>query len=1066
MKPCGTLSGYKTNDVQNLGCAAPQRPQAIGCNAFGVLRQQPGINRPTYLRHPAAVRRQDVADTGTIPQRRCLSQSPLARLGRHILVLFPLAASVLFCGTNLHADDNKPIDPAKLEFFESRIRPVLVKHCYECHSAKSKEVKGSLLVDSAAGMLQGGDSGPAIVAGKPNKSPLIEALRYEGVEMPPDGRLPANVVKDFARWIQMGAPDPRTDSPPPGVIKPQRTIDLEAGRQFWAFRPVEQHARPDVSDTSWPKSDVDAFVLRKLEEAGLKPADDADRRTLIRRLYFDLIGLPPSPEEVAAFLKDESNEALTKVVDRLLDSPQFGVHWGRHWLDVARYADSNGADFNATFHNAWKYRDYVIDSFNRDKPFDQFVQEQIAGDLLAHENDEQLTEGIIATGFLMLGTKMLSERDKEKLTMDVVDEQLNTIGQAFMAVTLGCARCHDHKFDPIPTKDYYALAGILKSTRTLQGESQQYVSTWPRRQLPAEDEQIAAVTKYEVTKKELQKSIKESKAKVSSVKKTIELLGQNTNALLVDDSEAKLTGSWTKSTYSKPFIGVGYIHDAMTEKGEKWAEFTIKIPRTAKYDVQLGYSGTKGRADNVPISIKHAEAEVEVSLDQEKKGPIDERFASLGQFPFEAGKPAVITVSTRGTVGYVTLDAVRLVELDDKGEPVVNETSKDDEKLKAAEAELKEATENQKQFEADLEQFDKNAPPPLPEAIAVAEAEKVDDCEINIRGEHRNLGPKAPRGFLQVAYSGPAPKIETQQSGRLELAEWIASPNHPTTARVFVNRIWHYLMGQGIVASVDNFGRLGDKPTHPELLDRLAADFMQDGWSTKKMIRQIVLSRTYQLSSRHDESSWNADPQNRLLWRAHRRRIPAESIRDSILAISGKIDLSPDGSPVEGLGTLVTQNVANEKQIERKESLHRSVYLPIIRSQLPPMLAVFDFADPDLVVGRRPVTNVPAQALLLLNSPFVMEQAEIAADRVRSSVAKKDDESSPDASTIVERTYELVLSRRPTSTEVDRAAEFLEAATRSDDAATDNSKDGPKVMSALGQLIHTLFASAEFRMLE
>ena len=983
-----------------------------------------------------------------------------------ILILLSYLLLVSASPTTIGNDNQKPIEPKQLEFFEARIRPVLIKHCYECHSTKSDEVKGNLLVDSAAGLLHGGDSGPAIVAGKPDESPLIEALRYDGVEMPPDGRLSPSIVKNFERWVEMGSPDPRTDQPSPDVIKPQRTIDIEAGRQFWAFRPVEHHQRPEVSDNSWPKSDVDAFVLRKLETAGLKPAVDADRRTLIRRLYFDLIGLPPSPEEVTTFVADTSDNAVDTVVDRLLDSPQFGVHWGRHWLDVARYADSNGADFNATFHNAWKYRDYVIDAFNSDKPIDKFVREQIAGDLLAHENDEQLAEGIIATGFLMLGTKMLSERDKEKLTMDVVDEQLNTIGQAFMAVTLGCARCHDHKFDPIPTTDYYALAGILKSTRTLQGESQQYVSTWPRRLLPAKEEHVAAVTKFDSTKKKLKASIKEAKSQAAALSKQIQLLSKNKNALLVDDSEAKLTGSWTKSTFSKPFIGVGYIHDAKSEKGEKWAEFTVKIPHTAKYDVQLGYSGTTGRANNVPISIQHAKAEIEVSLDQEKKGPIDERFASLGQFPFESGKPAVITVSTRGTVGYVTLDAVRLVELDDNGEPVVNDVSEDDEKLKAAEAELKETTNKQKQVEAELKQFDENAPMPLPKAIAVAEGEKIDDCEVNIRGEHRNLGPKAPRGFLQVAYSGEAPRIEEKQSGRRELAEWIANPNHPLTARVFVNRIWHHLVGQGIVASVDNFGRLGDKPTHPELLDRLATDFMRVGWSTKKMVRQIVLSRTYQLSSRHDEVSWNADPQNQLLWRAHRRRIPAESIRDAVLSVSGQLDLTPDGSPVEGLGTLVTQNVADEKQVEQKETLHRSVYLPIIRSQLPPMLAVFDFADPDLVVGRRSVTNVPAQALLLLNSPFVMKQAEVAADRIRRIISAKGGNESPVPRTSIERTYELVLSRRPTNTEIDRAEKFLEAATRTDDAAADNENGKSKVMSPLGQLIHTLFASVEFRMLE
>jgi hypothetical protein len=1027
----GTLSGYDKNREHNLGRAAVRRPQAVGLNACGV---RAGVRRSRRL----------------------------------ALAIASLAILLLVDASIVRADDAKPIDPKKVEFFEARIRPVLIEHCYECHSAKSKEVKGQLLVDSAAGLLRGGDSGPAIVAGKPDASLLIEALRYEGVEMPPDGRLPANVVKDFERWVQMGSPDPRTDNPAPGVIKPQRTIDLEAGRRFWAFRPIVDHSRPKVTDESWPVSDIDAFVLRKLEAAGLKPAEDAARRTSIRRVYFDLIGLPPSPEDVTAFLEDTSEDALQTVVDRLLASPQFGVHWGRHWLDVARYADSNGADFNATFHNAWKYRDYVIASFNRDKPFDQFVREQIAGDLLSHDDDEQKTDGIVATGFLMLGTKMLSERDKLKLTMDVVDEQLNTIGQAFMAVTLGCARCHDHKFDPIPTHDYYALAGILKSTRTLQGESQQYVSTWPRRQLPAKEDHIAAVTKFEVTKKELQAAIKKSKTESTSLSKQIELLRKNTSSLLVDDAEAKLTGSWTNSTFSKPFIGKGYIHDAKSEKGEKWAEFTIKIPQSATYDVQVAYSANTGRADNVPISVKHADAEVEVLLDQEKKAPIDGLFASLGQFPFDIEKPAVITVSTRGTVGYVTLDAIRLVELDGKGEPVVNEASPEDEKLKEAKAKLKAAAEKQKQLEADLKKLDEDAPTPLPKAIAVADAaaEEIGDCEINIRGEHRNLGPKAPRGFLQVAYAGPATTIKDEQSGRRELADWIASPEHPLTARVFVNRIWQYLMGQGIVASVDNFGRLGDAPTHPELLDRLAADFMKGGWSTKQMVRQIVLSRTYRMNSRHDEPSWNADPENRLLWRAHRRRLPAESIRDSILAVGGNLDLSADGSPVQGLGTLVTQIGSKQEQFEKKESLHRSVYLPIIRAEIPAMLLVFDFADPDLVVGRRSVTNVPAQALLLLNSPFVMEQAEIAADRIRASLSKPGTEDPPNQKAMIERTYDLVLSRRVTDAEIERAESFLKAATRTDDAAVDNKKDGSQVMTPLGQLIHTLFASVEFRMLE
>jgi hypothetical protein len=336
----------------------------------------------------------------------------------------------------------------------------------------------------------------------------------------------------------------------------------------------------------------------------------------------------------------------------------------------------------------------------------------------------------------------------------------------------------------------------------------------------------------------------------------------------------------------------------------------------------------------------------------------------------------------------------------------------------------------------------------------VTEAPTIADCEICIRGEHQNRGPAAPRGVLQVATWSELPKFDDKQSGRRELADWLASPHNPLTARVYVNRIWHHLLGQGIVASVDNFGKLGDRPTHPELLDLLATDFMEDGWSTKGVIRRIVLSRVYQMSSLHDEAAWNADPENRLLWRANRRRLPAEAIRDSMLAISGQLDLSPGGSPVEGLGILVTQNTSEQTKFERKSSEHRSAYLPIIRAEIPPILLVFDFADPDLVTGRRSVTNVPAQALLLLNSPFVMEQAEHAAGRVRSN-------ESSDLTSLINRTYELVLSRPPTTAEISRAKTYLEFAEQ--EQPKTNGKDKP--FSALAQLIHTLFASTEFRML-
>ena len=567
------------------------------------------------------------------------------------------------CSTTLLAEE-----AVKLEFFEAKIRPVLVKHCYECHAVGSKEIGGELLVDSAAGLLKGGESGPALVPETPERSMLIEALRYEGVEMPPDGRLPEHVIQDFEKWIKMGAPDPR-EGKVPVAHKPK--IDIEKGRQFWAFQPVHNAPIPKVVDTSWPRGSIDEFILSRLEADGLKPASDADRTTLIRRLYFDLIGLPPTPEQLDAVLNDKSPDAIEKLVDQLLESPQFGVKWGRHWLDVARYADSNGGDFNATFHNAWRYRDYVVSAMNNDKPFDQFVREQIAGDLLPYDSDEQRAEQLIGSGFLMLGTKMLSERDKEKLMMDTVDEQINTVGSVFMGMTLGCARCHDHKFDPIPTEDYYALAGIFRSTRTLEGESQQYVSTWKRSPLPADPEHAASVKDYKAKMKELSGQLASSKKQLDAAQKLVAKETANTNTLTVDDTEAEIAGAWKHSTYTPNYVGKGYIHDNKTDKGEKSVEFRVKPRTTGNYEVRLSYTVSSGRANNVPITIRHADGVSEVKLDQTRKPPIDNLFAAVGKFRFEGGKVSSVVVSTGGTVGYVIVDAVQLIEVDEQGKPVI-----------------------------------------------------------------------------------------------------------------------------------------------------------------------------------------------------------------------------------------------------------------------------------------------------------------------------------------------------------------------------------------------------------
>jgi len=946
----------------------------------------------------------------------------------------------------------RPADkiPAEhLEFFEKEVRPLLVKHCYECHSAQASEVKGGLALDTRAGWMEGGDSGPAIIPGNLDDSPLIQAVRYETFEMPPQGKLPAEQIAILEKWVKLGAPDPREGDV---ARKAHAGIDLQAAREFWAFQLPEAHRPPEVKNAAWPYTEVDAFILAQLEQAGLKPAPDADRLTWLRRVTFDLTGLPPTPEEAKAFLADNSPQAFEKVVDRLLASEQFGVHWGRHWLDVARYADSNGSDFNATYFNAWRYRNYVIDAFNRDKPYDQFVREQIAGDLLPYANDQQRAEQLIATTFVNVGPKMLSERDKEKLVMDVVDEQIDSLGKAFLGMTIGCARCHDHKFDPIPTADYYALAGIFKSTITLEGESQQYVSAWKETPLPIAPEHAEALAAHKQVVDQLKGQIAKAKQELKGAEARLAQLESNSNGVMVDDADAKKVGQWTESRYSPNFIGKGYIHDERTGKGEKSVTFTPKLPRAGKYEVRLAYAGGGGRDSAVPVLIRHAEGETRVKVDQSTVPPIDKLFKSLGTFQFEAGEAGSVTISTEGTTGYVLADAVQFIPEAAMPEVAKRDTPELDEVRGEVDHLRKEITS----LEAKLKDAEKNAPPPAPTAMATREAPKIEDCQICIRGEIKNRGPKVKRGFIQVMSNGPVEIENPGQSGRLELANWIARADHPLTARVMVNRIWQHVFGEGLVATVDNFGHLGEPPSHPLLLDTLAVQFVESGWSVKSMVRQLVLSHTYRQSTQHNAQAMEIDPDNRLLWRAHRKRLPAESLRDGMLAIAGQLDLSTGESPVQGLGYLAIGN-NNQSESGRKTDIQRrSIYLPIIRNELPPFLTVFDFADPDLVTGRRAETNVPSQALFLLNDPFVKGQAEVTATRLMEMVPQSEDETAAAEAKAkrINTAYQLILTRPASEYEVSRAAAFIDAVA---------AEQSPQ--EAWRQFVQALFASTEFRML-
>jgi hypothetical protein len=972
---------------------------------------------------------------------------------RRLLIVL---AAALTANTASQAADPKP-DPAGLLFFEQKIRPVLVKECYSCHSAEATKLKGGLRVDGRDALLKGGDTGPAVVPGKPTESLLLKALREDDLAlMPPKGKLPDGVIADFEKWIKMGAPDPRTGT----AAAATSGIDIEKGRQFWSFRRPVAVAPPQVKDAAWVRSEIDRFLLAPIEAKGLRPASDADRTTLIRRLTIDLHGLPPSPEEVDAFVNDPASDdaALAKVVDRLLASPRYGERWGRHWLDVARYADSNGKDENLTFHEAYLYRDYVIRSFNADKPFNRFVVEQLAGDLLPAADQAERDELLTATGFLVVGPKVLADRDQEKRRMDVIDEQIDTVGRAFLGMTLGCARCHDHKFDPIPTADYYALAGVFGSTHTLDGFKlgNPVVSGWALRPLggPDGEKQVAARKDYDAKLKKVTDELKKAKAALAAVQDKAAM--RSPGGLLgitVDDKDARLVGSWKASQYSKPYVGDGYVHDDKAGKGEKSATFTPKLPRAGEYEVLIAYTVGGTRSTNTPVTVRFDGGEKVLTVDQTKPPKIDGLFHSLGKFKFKAGTEASVVFTNKGTEGHVIVDAVRFVPV---GEP-----AKAPETGMGVPPEVKKAVADAqarvKRLEAQEAELKKAAPPPPRMVMAVRDEEKIEDARVNIRGNPHQLGPAVPRGVLQVATTGPRPTFPATQSGRLQVAEWIASADHPLTARVAANRVWAHLFGEGLVRTVDNFGIQGEKPGNPELLDHLAVQFVKDGWSYKKLIRSIVLSRAYRVGVRADAALLKADPENRLFGRANRRRVEAEVIRDTVLAVSGKLDLNGGGPVVSHFGERAIDN-DSKGGINTDAMFKRSVFLPVVRNDIPTVFEVFDFADPDVSTGKRDATTVPTQALYLMNSTFVNTQARAAADRLLTE--SKDDFAR------LELLFRRALGRSPTTQEADAALRFL-ADYRKAFAAKNPKKPAAEADAAAWSAVClSVFGCNEFRFVE
>jgi hypothetical protein len=944
-------------------------------------------------------------------------------------------------------------DPG-FDFFEKKVRPLLAERCLECHSP-AKKVKGGLRLDTKEGWATGGDSGPALVPGDLEKSLLIEAVRYgnQDLQMPPKKKLAAEEIAILEQWVKSGANDPRTGE---AVAKKQTGLSIEEGKKFWCYAPLSKAEPPATKDLAWGRNGIDRFILAKAEAAGAKPAPDAAPTTLARRLYYTLAGLPPSPEQIDAFVAASARnpkQALENLVAELLASPRFGEAWGRHWLDVARFAESSGGGRTLLFKDAWRYRDYVIEAFNADVPFDRFIREQLAGDLLPAAAPADRRRQLAATAFLALGPTNYEEQDKQQLRYDIIDEQLDTMGRAFLGQTIGCARCHDHKFDPIPQRDYYALAGIFASTRTLHNYTDN-VARWIVTPMPGDGADEEKLRAHEAKVAALEKDIEGAKKELTEASKAVtqattapgkSIAAHELPGIVIDDSEAKVVGPWKHSKHVRTFIGEGYLTDDNTGKGEKTLTFTPVIPQTGRFELRLAYTHLANRANNVRVSILHADGEDAIFVDQTQPPPIDGRFVSLGKFRFEKDGAGYVLVSNDSTKGYVTIDAVQLlpeaaaaaaVATTDAQKDAARDVAKDDDTAPAREALAKHV----KKLEAELKALKKDGPA-RENAMTVQDDDQPADTQIRVRGVEKQRGETVPRGVLQVALSGPSPALSQGESGRRELADWIAGPQNPLTARVYVNRVWTWLFGAGLVRTVDNFGTTGEKPSHPELLDYLASRFMTEGWSTKRLIREIVLSRTWQQAATAPSAS---DPDNRLWTHANRRRLDAEQIRDTLLAVSGQLNLDYLGPNIAGAGEIDANNFSaqNIEYAYVYADTRRSVYTPAFRNKRLELFEVFDFADANQPIGQRHASTVAPQALYMLNHPFVLEQAKAAAEKLVAMKGTNEER--------ITAAFRNTLGRAPTAAEMEKCAKYISDATT-------------QPLEAWTQLQHTLFACLDFR---
>ncbi|HIG84340.1 MAG TPA: DUF1549 domain-containing protein [Verrucomicrobia bacterium] len=911
-------------------------------------------------------------------------------------------------------------------FFESKIRPALVKYCYECHSSASNELGGSLSLEFRDDILRGGESGPAIVKGNPKDSLLIRAIRgNDDLAMPPKdkGPLPEGVIQNFVEWVEMGAPDSRAG----------KIANPKPKEQLWSLEPVSERSLPEVNDLEWPSDRIDHFILHKLESKKLLPAKDALPQTLVRRLYYDLIGLAPSMEEINAFAleyKRDSDEAVSALVDELLSSQHFGERWGRHWLDIARYGESNGNDGlgrNATFPHAWRFRDYVIDSFNRDVPYDRFIKEQIAGDLLSVDDVEERNRNLVATGFLAIGAKPAKAMN-ENFAMDVVDDQINVVTTALLGMSVSCARCHDHKHDPILSKDYYGLAGIFKSTETLWGKAANEPLTAPSTplhelldRLPDNESSKSTVPVFPSELKEATEGF--NPVVYSTLKEATNEIALEKGISLSVENYAKCNKGRMRVKATVPYDNYSVSFWFRNDTGNSSQPITAYLFSYAKDgdDEQAG--------ENIGIGGKH---------DKSVTGKL---FIWNGKELNQsiAGSNEIAEGSWNHIVMVRANDRVRLYLNGEKDPEIDSEIkiaknpgreifvgSRND-NFAPLNGQLAEfaifdralAIEEVKRLHAASGQ--KVGAIQKGWAMGARDKKKIEDCKININGNSKKLGAVVSRGFPNsIGSKADSFSIGPDSSGRLQLAEWIVSEQHPLTSRVFVNRVWQHLFGRGIVNTPDDFGIYGSRPSHPALLDDLARRFMNENWSIKKLIKIIVLSRTYQLDSHiQDEGLLLMDPDNIFAGRHSRRRLDAETNRDRILQASENLVVgSTNGSAIDKLDILLNWPPGEAKYLHQVSN-HRSIYLCMLRDAPPPELVAFNLPDGFSVKGLREKTDIPTQALFYLNSPLVVEQSKIIANNVMG-VEKVFDKNH------VKQIYLKVLRRLPSDDETVTAIGLVE----------------------------------------